>query len=60
MTVYARIFRIDRQDIPPTILAFDDEKVDHGFGILRMLDERHPGERDAERDRRWMEMRRKA
>lgn len=55
MTVYARIETATHR----TILAFDDAKCDHGFAILRMLDERHPGERDAERDRRWLEMRRK-
>jgi len=56
MTVYARIETATHR----TIIAFDDEKVDHGFAILRMLEERHPGERDAERDMRWQEMRRKA
>lgn len=55
MTVYARIETATHR----TIIAFDDEKVDHGFAILRMLEERHPGERDAERDMRWQEMRRR-
>lgn len=55
MTVYARVETATHR----TILAFDDEKVDHGFAILKMLDERHPGERDAERDRRWNAMRRR-
>lgn len=54
MTVYARIETATHR----TILAFDDEKCDHGFAILRILDERHPGERDAERDLRWLKMRR--
>ena len=56
MTVYASVETAAHR----TIIAFDDEKVDHGFAILRMLEERHPGERDAERDRRWNAMRRKA
>lgn len=56
MTVYARIETATHR----TILAFEDEKVDHGFAILRMLDERHPGERDPERDLRWAAMRRDA
>lgn len=55
MTVYARIETATHR----TILAFEDEKVDHGFAILRMLDERYPGERDQERDVRWTAMRRK-
>lgn len=55
MTVYARVETATHR----TILAFDDEKVDHGFAILKMLDERHPGERDSERDARWLEMRRR-
>lgn len=55
MTVYARVETATHR----TILAFDDEKVDHGFAILRLLEERHPGERDPERDRRWLEMRRR-
>ena len=56
MTVYVKVETATHR----TILAFDDAKCDHGFAILRMLEERHPGERDAERDRRWAEMRRKA
>lgn len=55
MTVYARVETATHR----TILSFDDVKCDHGFAILRLLDERHPGERDPERDRRWKEMRRK-
>lgn len=41
-----------------TMLRFDDEKCDHGWAILRLLDERHPGERDLERDARWLELKR--
>ncbi len=55
MTVYVKVETATHR----TILSFDDEKVDHGFAILKMLDERHPGERDAERDLRWLEMRRR-
>ena len=54
MTVYARIETAERV----TVLKFDDEKSDHGWAILRWLEEKHPGERDAERDKRWLEMRR--
>ena len=55
MTIYARVETATHR----TVLAFDDDRVDHGWEILRMLGERHPGERDPERDMRWMEMRRK-
>ncbi len=41
-----------------TVLRFDDERVDHGWAILRMLEERHPGERIPERDSRWLELKR--
>lgn len=54
MTTYARIETAERV----TILKFEDEKSDHGWAILRWLEQEHPGERDAERDKRWMEMRR--
>lgn len=56
MTVYVKVETATHR----TILSFDDEKVDHGFAILRLLDERHPGERDAERDMRWLELARAA
>lgn len=54
MTVYARIETAESV----TVLRFDDAKCDDGWAILRMLEERRPGERDAERDARWLELKR--
>lgn len=54
MTTYARIETAERV----TVVKFDDESCDHGWAILRWLEERHPGVRDLERDKRWQELKR--
>lgn len=53
MTVYVRVETAGQT----TVIAFDDEKCDHGWEVLRWLEEKHPGERDPERDARWVAMR---
>lgn len=52
MTVYVRVETAGQT----TVIAFDDEKCDHGWAVLRWLEEKHPGERDPERDARWVEV----
>ncbi len=54
MTVYARL----ETAAGVTVLAMEEAKCDSGWAILRWLEERHPGERDHERDRRWAQMQR--
>lgn len=54
MTVYARL----ETSSGVTVLSMSEDKCDSGWAVLRWLEEKHPGERDLERDRRWEQMQR--